>query len=612
MATVNIESTQLDFEQIKSNLKTYLAAQSEFADFDFEAAGINNILDVLAYNTHFNALNANFALNEAFLNTAQLRSSVVSHAQSLGYQVRSRTASAGTVNISLNLSGVSNRNTTYTLATGTKFTASVDDVTYTYQTLENCTATDDGTGFYSFVNSLGSTAILIKEGTSKTKTFYVGETDERQLYVIPDLTIDTSTAVVKVYSSPSATSFDSYTDISKAVRVTSDSRFYQIAETPKGFYELNFGDGVSFGKSPSTGNVIRVEYLSTVGADANGGEVFTPTAKFSVNGVGYDLNVTTVAASTGGAVRQSIESIRQNAPIAFAAQQRLVTAEDYKAIILENYSNVEDAIAWGGEDNVPANYGNVYVGLKFASGTTDAQKTATKDAIVQNLTNYLSILSIDTIFVDPIETFIEAISVFNFDPNLTNVTQASTEAAVFAAVKQYFNDNLGIFGGIFRRSSMLGRIDDISDAILSSRVDIKVQQRFEPTLNQSLSYKVNFPVTIAAPDDVQTIITSSTFRLDNKVCLVKNELNKNKLIITDTLGNVVRDNVGSFDAAKGEIELNGFAPESITSGQAFIKISAKPADESVVRPLRNYVIKLDEDASFASALVDRQTVNVTL
>lgn len=612
MATVNIESTQLDFEQIKSNLKTYLAAQSEFSDFDFEAAGISNILDVLAYNTHFNALNANFALNEAFLNTAQLRSSVVSHAQSLGYQVRSRTASAGTVNISLNLAGVSNRNTTYTLASGTKFTASVDDVAYTYQTLENCTATDDGTGFYSFVNSLGSTNIIIKEGTSKTKTFYVGETDERQLYVIPDLTIDTSTAVVKVFNTPSATSFTSYTDIAKAVRVTSDSRFYQIAETPNGFYELNFGDGVSFGKSPGTGNVIKVEYLSTVGVDANGGEVFTPAAKFSVNGTGYDLNVTTVAASTGGAVRQTIESIRQNAPIAFAAQQRLVTAEDYKAIILENYSNIEDAIAWGGEDNVPANYGNVYVGLKFANGTTAAQKTSTKDAIVQNLTNYLSILSIDTIFVDPVETFVEAISVFNFDPNLTNVTQASTEASVFADMKQYFNDNLGIFGGIFRRSSMLGRIDDISDAILSSRVDIKVQQRFEPTLNQSLSYKVTFPVTIAAPDDVQTIITSSTFRLDNKVCLIKNELNKNKLIITDTLGNVVRDNVGSFDAAKGEIELNGFAPESITSGQAFIKISAKPADESVVRPLRNYVIKLDEDASFASALVDRQTVNVTL
>lgn len=612
MATVNIESTQLDFEQIKSNLKTYLAAQSEFADFDFEAAGINNILDVLAYNTHFNALNANFALNEAFLNTAQLRSSVVSHAQSLGYQVRSRTASAGTVNISLNLSGVSNRNTTYTLASGTKFTASVDDVAYTYQTLENCTATDDGSGFYSFLNALGSPNIVIKEGTSKTKTFYVGETSERQLYVIPDLTIDTSTAIVKVFNTPSATSFTSYTDIAKAVRVTSDSRFYQISETPKGFYELNFGDGVSFGKSPSTGNVVKVEYLSTVGADANGGEVFTPAAKFSVNGTGYDLNVTTVAASTGGAVRQTIESIRQNAPIAFAAQQRLVTAEDYKAIILENYSNIEDAIAWGGEDNVPANYGNVYVGLKFAAGTTTAQKTATKDAIVQNLTNYLSILSIDTIFVDPVETFIEAITVFNFDPNLTNVTQASTEASVFADMKKYFNDNLGIFGGIFRRSAMLGRIDDISDAILSSRVDVKVQQRFEPTLNQSLSYKINFPVTIAAPDDVTTIISSSTFRLDNKVCLIKNELNKNKLIITDTLGNVVRDNVGSFDAGKGEIELNGFAPESITSGQAFIKISAKPADESVVRPLRNYVIKLDEDASFASALVDRQTVNVTL
>ena len=525
MATVNIESTQLDFAQIKSNLKTYLAAQSEFSDFDFEGAGINNILDVLAYNTHFNALNANFALNEAFLNTAQLRSSVVSHAQSLGYQVRSRTAAAATVNISLNLSGVSNRNSTYTLAAGTTFTASVDDISYTYQTLENCTATDDGTGFYSFVNSLGSASIVIKEGSTKTKTFYVGETDERQLYVIPDLTIDTSTAVVKVYNSPSATAFTSYTDIAKAVRVTSTSRFYQIAETPNGFYELNFGDGVSFGQSPSTGNVVRVEYLSSVGEIANGGEVFTPSAKFSVNGTGYDLTITTEAASTGGAARQTIESIRQNAPIAFAAQQRLVTAEDYKAIILENYSNIEDAIAWGGEDNVPANYGNVYVGLKFADGTTTNQKSATKDAIVQNLTNFLSVLSIDTVFVDPIETFIEAITVFNFDPNLTNVTQSSTESSVFTSMKSYFSENLGVFGGIFRRSTMLNGIDDLSDAILSSRVDVKVQQRFEPTLNQSLSYEVNFPITIAAPDDVQTIITSSTFRLYNKVCLIINQLN---------------------------------------------------------------------------------------
>ena len=612
MATVNIESTQLDFAQIKSNLKTYLAAQSEFSDFDFEGAGINNILDVLAYNTHFNALNANFALNEAFLNTAQLRSSVVSHAQSLGYQVRSRTAAAATVNISLNLSGVSNRNSTYTLAAGTTFTASVDDISYTYQTLENCTATDDGTVFYSFINSLGSASIIIKEGSTKTKTFYVGETDERQLYVIPDLTIDTSTAVVKVYNSPSATAFTSYTDIAKAVRVTSTSRFYQIAETPNGFYELNFGDGVSFGQSPSTGNVVRVEYLSSVGEIANGGEVFTPSAKFSVNGTGYDLTITTEAASTGGAARQTIESIRQNAPIAFAAQQRLVTAEDYKAIILENYSNIEDAIAWGGEDNVPANYGNVYVGLKFADGTTANQKSATKDAIVQNLTNFLSVLSIDTVFVDPIETFIEAITVFNFDPNLTNVTQSSTESSVFTSMKSYFSENLGVFGGIFRRSTMLNGIDDLSDAILSSRVDVKVQQRFEPTLNQSLSYEINFPITIAAPDDVQTIITSSTFRLDNKVCLIKNQLNKNKLIITDTLGNVVRDNVGEFNPAAGKIELNGFAPTAITSGTSFLKISAKPADESVVRPLRNYIIKLDEDASFASGEVDRQTVNVTL
>jgi len=408
MAT-NIESTQLDFTTIKNSLKTYLAAKTEFADYDFEASGISNILDVLAYNTHYNALIANFALNESYLNTAQLRSSVVSHAISLGYEPRSISASRATINISLNLAGVSNRSNTYTLPALTSFTSSVNDVTYTFRSLEAITATDDGAGLYRFLNANGQTSIIVYEGTLKTKTFYVGETGERQLYIIPDNTIDTSTATVKVFANSSTDDFTSYTPLAKAVRVSSISQFYQITETPNGFYELNFGDGVSFGKSPSTGNIIQIEYLSTVGLEANGAKVFTPSAQLVINSESYSLTVVTSAQSSSGAVKQSIESIRQNAPIAFASQQRLVTAEDYKAIILKNYANVTDAIAWGGEDNVPTNYGNVYVGLKFASGTTDDEKVSTKDSIISNLTDNLSVLSIGTIFVDPIDTFIESI-----------------------------------------------------------------------------------------------------------------------------------------------------------------------------------------------------------
>jgi len=610
--TTNIESTQLDFQQIKQRLKTYLASDDQFQDYNFEASGLSNILDVLAYNTHFNGLIANFALNEAFLNTAQLRSSVVSHAQGLGYSPRSKTSAQATVNLSLNLAGVSNRAVTYTLPAFTSFTTSINDVSYTFQTIESIYATDNGSGLYEFSDLNGNKNILIYEGTRKVKKFFVGKTGERQIYVIPDLAIDTSTAIVKAFANPSTTEFESYTPISKAIRVDANSQFYQISEAPNGFYELNFGDGISFGKAPETGSVIQVEYLSTVGPDANGGRTFTPSSQFSVNGQGFDITTTTVSNSTSGAEKQSIESIRSNAPLAFASQQRLVTAEDYKAIILANYSNIVDAIAWGGEDNIPANYGNVYVGLKFQDGITEAEKTATKDSITSNITDFLSILSIDTIYVDPVETFIQAIVTFNFDPNLTNVTLQSTEGAVFQEVKKFFNDNLGIFGAIFRRSNLLTSVDQINDAVINSQVDIKVQQRFEPVLNQSLSYQIDFPVKLATPDDLVETVTSSTFRFNNKVCLIKNKLNSTKLIITDTIGNVEVDNIGQYEPGTGTVELSGFAPTSITSGQTYIKLSVTPGDQSLVKPLRNYILLLDEDASFASGVVDRQTVDVTL
>ena len=612
MAATNIESTQLDFQQIKQRLKTYLASDNEFQDYNFEASGLSNILDVLAYNTHFNGLIANFALNEAFLNTAQLRSSIVSHAQGLGYSPRSKTSSQANVNLSLNLAGVSNRNTTYVLPAFTLFTTSINDITYTFQTTEALTATDNGSGLYEFSDLNGNKNVILFEGTKRTKKFYVGKVGERQIYVIPDSTMDTATAIVKVFANPSTTEFEAYTPISKAIRVNENSKFYQITEAPNGFYELNFGDGISFGKAPETGTVIQVEYLSAVGADANGGQLFSPSSQYTVNGQGYDLSVTTVSNSTSGSERQTVESIRSNAPLAFAAQQRLVTAEDYKAIILANYSNIVDAIAWGGEDNVPANYGNVYVGLKFQDGITEAEKTSTKDSITSNITDFLSVLSIGTIYVDPIETFIESIVEFNFDPNLTNVTLQSTESIVYSKVQEFFENNLGLFGSIFRRSNLLTTVDQLEESVINSSVSIKVQQRFEPVLNQSLSYEINFPVTLQAPDDVIETVTSSTFRFNNKVCLIKNKLNSKKLIITDTLGNVEVDNLGQYDPDRGKVELNGFIPESITSGQTYIKLSVTPRDQSVIKPLRNYILLLDTDASFASGKVDRQTVDVTL
>ena len=611
MATT-VSSTQLDFQNIKNNLKAFLAAQSEFSDYNFEASGLNNILDVLAYNTHYNALTANFALNEAFLNTAQLRSSIISHAATLGYETRSKTAAAADITISLDLAGVAGRPTVITLPSGFQFTAKVGDKTFTFQTQQNYLATDDGTGKYDFLNDSGGTSLNIKEGSSVTKNFYVGEVGERQLYVIPDDTMDTSTAIVKVYTTPAATSFVTYTRLADAITVTSDSTYFQITEAPNGYYELNFGDGISFGKSPDPGNKITVEYLSVQGADANGASVFTPTSTLSVNGVGYNLSVSTVSNSLNGADAQSIESIRSNAPIAFAAQQRLVTADDYKAIIQKNFTSVIDATAWGGEDNVPAKYGVVYVSLVFQDGTSDVQKETVKDSIVNNLTNNLSIISIDTEFSDPVNTFLELGVNFNFNPSLTGITIKATESSVRAAIADYFANNLKKFNGVFRKSNLLADIDEISPAILNSRMDVKVQQRFTPTVNVQVSYTVSFPMAIAAPDDENYVIQTSSFIFNNRICTIKNKLGTNVLQILNASSIVEVDNIGSYDADTGQVSFINFIPESIASGESFLKVTVTPANQSTIQPLRNYILDNDVDLSFATGNIDRQTLQSTI
>ena len=611
MATT-VQNTQLDFEKIKNGLKTFFQEKNEFADFDFEASGLSNVLDVLAYNTHYNALTANFALNESFLTTAQLRSSVVSHAATLGYVPRSRIASRATVNLNVNLSGLLNRPSAVVLEAGTTFTAPVGENTYTFRTLSDVTATDNGVGVYNFLNSDGTRDILIYEGAITRKRFIVGEKGERQLYVIQDNSIDTTTADVRVYDTPSSSNYVNYAPITNAVTVNSNSRYFQISEAPNGFYELNFGDGISFGKAPEAGQMIQVQYLSCLGAEANGAAVFSPTSTVTVNNTQFILQISTVAQSGAGGGRQSIESIRLNAPIAFAAQQRLVTADDYKAVIQRNYPTVTDSIAWGGEDNVPADYGKVYLSLVFEDGTTESQKQAIKDAIVTDVASNLSILSIDTAFQDPVTTFLEIILTFNFDPSLTGQTIKATEGNVFNTLKDYINTELKQFGGVFRRSELLTQIDDISEAILNSKATVKMQQRFIPDLTQSATYNLYFPVEIAAPSPTDHIISSSTFIFNNKVCSIKNALNLTKLQIVDNVGTVEVDNIGSYEALTGTVTITGFLPSSITAGANFLKISCTPANQATIRPLRSYILDIDEGPSFASAQVDRQDTDVVL
>ena len=598
-----IQSTDLDFDTIKRSLKDYFKQQSEFSDYNFEASGLSNILDVLAYNTHINGLTANLAVNESFLNSAQLRSSVVSHAENLGYYPRSKTASTAVVNITAATSDTTTG--TATLPANTAFTTSVDDVSYTFLTTEDNTATNDGSGNFAFKTSAGSTDITIKEGTIKTKTFIVGDVEDEQIYVIPDDSVDTNTISVKVFDTISSSTFSSYTDIKSAVRVDTTSRVFIVRETPNGFYELTFGEGNVLGKAPVAGNKIEVTYFQVQGSIPNSASSFTPASTVTIGSTSYTPTVTTVSNSAGGDEKESITSIKLNAPAAFSSQQRMVTAEDYKAIINKNYSAVlDDVIAWGGNDNVPPDFGSVYVSLKFKDSVTDAVRTNTKNAIKTNLSDNLAIMSINTEFSDPIDTFVEVTTSFNFDPDLTGDTAETTAVTIQNTISNFFADNLNAFGKVFRRSVVTATIDDLSVAILNTSMTLKVQQRFTPTVGTATDYTINFPVKLANPDDTEHVITSSNFTFSDQTCSLKNKLSSNTIQIINSTGAVLNDNIGSYSAATGAITLTQFNPTAIEG--SVIKVSSTPIDQSTITPLRNHILKFDADLSQAIPTLDFQ------
>jgi hypothetical protein len=592
MATT-IRSTQLDFDTIKSNLKTYLQAQDEFTDYDFEASGLSNILDVLAYNTHYNGLIANFALNESFLGTAQLRPSVVALSEALGYIPDSVTTSRGQVKLALTI-GAAGRPATIQLNEGVTFTTSVDDTTYTFQTLDDLEAIDDGSGYYLFKTSAGSENINIYEGTLKTKTFIVGPYEENVVYVIPEKNMDIRTATVKVYETTSSSSYTTYKDIIDATTINASSTLYILKESPNGYYELTFGDGNALGVVPAAGNKIEVDYLVSSGAVANTATAFAASNTVTVNSVAYPLSVTTVTRSASGSAKESIESIRKNAPFQYATQNRMVTAEDYKALVLRNFSQlIADINAWGGEDNLEPQFGITFYSIRFNADVSQTIIDATKQSI-RDLANDLSVVSFGVDFADPVYSYVEGDIFFRFNDKLTPLSKNTTESNVRSVVSSYFSDNLGLFKRAFRRSNLLSLVDDTDVSVLSSRADIRLNQRFEPTLTAVRDYNLRFPSPIARPDDENYIINSTTFVYNGDICVIKNKLSSTILQVVRTADDSIAiDNLGSYTAATGVVNIVGFNPDSITSGDNYIKLVVTPANQSAIEPTRNDVLLFD-------------------
>lgn len=608
MATT-IKSTALDFQAIKNNLKEYLQQEKEFKDFNFEASGLSNILDVLAYNTHMNALTANFALNEAFLGTAQLRSSLVSLSEGIGYIPDSKNGAVSQIKMSLNLSGLSNISPRVSLSSGYKFTSAVDDVDYTFQTTETITATNDGFGFYEFKRNNGSNIIPIKEGIAKTKTFISGDNTENITYIIPDENLDLSTAVVKVFESTTSTDFTAYNNILDTNVMNEQTTIYILKEMPNGYFELTFGNGTTLGKTPQPGNKIVVEYLSVAGADANFAEIFEPVS--AIANVAPNVNqvpsVTTETKSAGGSEKETVESIRKNAPFQYASQNRMVTHADYSALVLRNFSSlIKDIKAWGGEDNIVKEYGVVYMSVLFNSDIPQATIDVTKDSIL-DLAEQLAIASFDLKFSDPVKTFIELDTKFQFNERLTSLTLNTIKSQVDGVIRNYFTENTGRFELAFRRSNLLSLLDDVSAAVLSSRTEVKMQQRITPILGGKYDYKLKFPVGIAQNDDDTFTISSTNFTLNGFSCTIKNKLSSNTLQVINLQDNTVLvDDIGYYTNA-GDIHLVGLQVDSLISGQTQIKLSAIPANQSAIVPLRSDVLEYDESSSQSTGILTTAT-----
>jgi hypothetical protein len=597
MATT-IRSTALDFANIKANLIEELKAKQEFEDYDFEASGLSNILDVLAYNTHVNGLVANFTLNESFLGTAQLRSSVVSLATSLGYIPDTKTSARGLVRATVNLSGVDTPPSVIQMPAYTRFTSVVDDITYTFQTLETYSAENDGAGIYTFVDADGNTSIPVFEGMRKTKNFLVGKFSANDVYIIPDLNMDGDTVSVNVYDTPGGSSFTPFTNIVDATSVNENSTLYILKEAPNEFFQLAFGANDILGRAPKSGNAIVVDYLSASGAIANAAQNFQAIDAISLGESTFQISSTTVSRAAGGDEKESIESIRRNAPFQYATQNRMVTPEDYTSIILRNFSTlIKDIKSWGGQDNPQPKFGTVFSSILFEDDVTASQQTATKTAISE-LVEQLAVISFNVEFADPVDTFIENEVFFQINPKLTPITVNAVKQNVKSVIANYFDETIGGFNKSFRRSALLSLVDDVSPAILSSRANIKIQQRIVPTVNAKNTFDLKFPVTLRSPDDEDPIITSSSFQVSGQTVRIENKLKSNTLQIKAIgSGDVIVDNIGSYNPLQSTLQIVSFKPNALLGGVNYIKISAIPANQSAITPLLNEILKFDEDVS---------------
>ena len=589
-----IEITDLDFDTVKANFKSFLSQQTQFSDYNFEGSGMSVLMDLLAYNTHYLAFHANMLANEMFIDTALTRASAVSHAKALGYLPSSAKASTAIVDITV--TGVPTSQATLVMAAGTIFTSSVNDVTYQFVTIGDHTASSI-TGIFVFSD------ISIYEGTRVRYQYNVDSSNLEQQFIIPSATVDTSTIVVSVQVSSSDITTEVYSLNTDYATLTSTSLKYFLQEVEEGRYEVYFGDGI-VGKKPIDGNIVILEYVVTNGSTADDASEFTAASTIG----GYsNVSVLATANASGGGDTETVDSIKFNAPLKYAAQGRAVTPDDYKAIVPSVYSNIKSIQCWGGEDNDPPIYGKVYIAINSNTGTT--LTTTTKNSIIASLKNY-NVASIVPEIVDPEILYLVMSITVKYNSTLTEKTKSDIQALVETTVSSFNTNNLQKFDSVFRHSNLLKDIDDTDTAILSSTATMKLKRIITPTLSAVTKYTISFNNTAYHPSAswAQTVVESTGFYLSG---------NTNEQFIDDdgsgnirtfyllggTTKTITNATAGTINYTTGIVVLTSLNVTSTTNTNSTIDVTIKPDSNDVI-PVRQQVIEIDTVATKVTAEVD--------
>lgn len=599
MAT-KLEISELDFDGIKSNLKTFLSQQDEFTDYDFEGSGMSVLLDVLAYNTHYLGYNANMLANEMYLDSADLRSSVVSLAKQVGYTPTSCTSSTATIDVLVNnASGAS-----LTMSRGTKFTTTVDGQSYSFVNNADVSITPTD-GVYKFSN------LTVYEGSYLNYKYTVNTSDIDQRFIVPNDSVDTTTLTVKVQESSSDATTNTYTLATGITELDATSKVYFLQEVEGGRFEVYFGDGV-LGKAVADGNIVILDYINCNRDAPNGATTFSLSG--TIGGFS-SATVTTVSNASGGTGLESINSIKYNAPRDYTAQDRAVTTEDYKTLVKSLYANAQAVQVYGGEDAATPDYGKVYISIKAKSGSN--LTTATKDSIVTSLKKY-AVASVTPVIIDPETTYITLVVNFKYNSGITTKDVTTLQTNVLTKIASYNNDTLEDFAGMFRYSKLVEAVNDADTSILSNITTVRMYKYFTPTLNSGLKYTLSYNNALYNPHSGHNssgggVISSTGFKVNNDSSANEHFLDDDgagnlRLYYLSGTARVYTDaTYGTVNYTTGEVVLTSAHITSIsnvdgaTSTQ--IRVFATPSSNDIV-PVRNQVLSIDTSNSTITGEVD--------